>query len=80
MSTGTLHLVQTFRREGRALKADQPHRFKTADAAVATARRMVDRKAGVVALSMEVDTDADFAGELQVHFRSGQLPPELQDA
>jgi hypothetical protein len=79
MPASTFDLVQTFRKEGRALRADQPHRFKTAEAAVATARRLVVRRAGAVAFSLDVNTDADFADEPQVHFRSGQLPPELQD-
>ena len=75
----TLHLVQTFRKEGRALKADPQQRFRTPEGAVATAKRLSERKAGVVAYSIEVDNEADFASEPVVLFRAGQVPGEMQD-
>ena len=78
--SGTVHLVQSFRREGRALKADPQQKFKTPDAAIATAKRLADRKVGVVAFSLEVDNEADFTGEPMILFRAGQVPGELEDA
>ena len=76
----TVHLVQSFRKEGRALKADPQQKFRTPETAVATAKRLAERKAGVVAYSIEVDNEADFAGEPVILFRAGQVPGELQEA
>ena len=49
-------------------------------AARCVAKRLADRKAGVVAFSLEVDNEADFAGEPVILFRAGQIPGELEDA
>jgi hypothetical protein len=46
------YIVQSFQKQSKKLVADQPHKMKTAESAVTGARRLVDKKAGVVAYSV----------------------------
>ncbi len=71
------YIVQSFHKQGKKLVADQPHKMKTAESAVTGARRLVDKKAGVVAYSVGHDPEVDLTEEPKILFKAGQLPPEL---
>lgn len=75
----TYHVAQSFRRDGKRLVPDQPHKMRSADAALATAQRLARTKAGTVAYSITGDVETDTMDDPVVHFRAGQLPAELQD-
>ena len=72
------HIAQSFRKEGRRLVADPPHKLPSPEAAIATARRLGDRKAGAVAMTMNGDEETGEQEDPIVLFRHGQLPRELQ--
>ncbi len=77
MTRTTNHIVQSYFKQGKKLVADQPKRMKTAEDAKAGAERLADRKAGVVAYSVEFDDATEETEEPQILFRAGQLPREL---
>ena len=79
MARDTAHIVQSFRRHGKRLIADQPRKMKTAEAAIAGAKQLVATRIGVVAYTIETDAQVDYTGEPKVLCRAGDLPPELQD-
>lgn len=57
MPTKTLYIVQQFERQGRKLVAGRSIDYRNAQEAVARAERDAEKLAGVVALTMAVDTD-----------------------
>ncbi|AXS39740.1 hypothetical protein D1F64_06345 [Breoghania sp. L-A4] len=69
--------MQSFRKKGRALIADQQRTARSADAAIVMAERMATTRDGVVAYSQEVDAETDCYDEPTILYRSGLLPPEL---
>lgn len=73
----TMYLVQAFTLKGNKLVADAVRPCKTETSAMATAERLVESRAGVVAFSQEVDIETDTYDEPQVLFRTGRLPPGL---
>ena len=77
MATETAYIVQSFFKQGRKLVADQARKMKTAEAAVDSAKRLEDKKAGVVAYSIEYDAQADMTGDPKILFKAGELPREL---
>ncbi len=79
MAQQIAHVIQSFRRDGKRLIAEQPRRMKTPEAAVEGARQLAKAKAGVVAYTIATDAEVDFTGEPKVLFRAGDLPPELQE-
>ena len=75
--SGVRHFVQTFRAEGDGLAADYLEHFKTADAAVDTAELLAEGAAGVVALSVMLDTESDILGRPIILFRAGRVPRDF---
>lgn len=73
----THFIVQSFHRQGKKLVADQPKKMTGQQEAIDGAKRLVDRKAGVVAYAIEYDDAADQTEDPKVLFRAGQLPREL---
>ncbi|SEP73029.1 hypothetical protein SAMN05216548_101358 [Faunimonas pinastri] len=78
MSTVTAFISQAFRKEGRRLVADPQQSHKTPEAAIDTARRLSDRKAGAVAFSVTGNPDVDNWEDPVILFKGGELPKELQ--
>ena len=78
MSTVTTYISQAFRKEGRRLVADPQQAHKTPEAAMETARRLADRKAGAVAFSVTGNADVDNWEDPVILFKAGELPKELQ--
>jgi hypothetical protein len=73
----TMYLVQAFTLKGNKLVADAVRQCKTESSAMATAERLVESRAGVVAFSQEVDIETDTYDEPHVLLRIGRLPPGL---
>jgi len=71
------YIVQSFYEQGRRLIADQPRKVNSEKAAIDGARRLVERKAGVVAFSVVYDVESEVTSEPVVLFKAGKLPPEL---
>ena len=73
----THYIVQSFHKQGKKLVADPPKKMLGEREAVDGAKRLVDRKAGVVAYAIDYDDAADQTEDPKVLFRTGQLPREL---
>ena len=74
------YIVQSFFQQGRRLVADQARKVSSEKAAIDSAKRLAERKAGVIAYSVVYDPEADMTSEPKVLFKAGTLPPELAEA
>jgi hypothetical protein len=74
------YIVQSYHQQGRKLVADQARKLNSAEAAIDGAKRLADRKAGVVAYSIIYEPESDVTGEPRILFKAGKLPPELENA
>lgn len=70
----TIHVVQPFDRVRNGLKPGQVLQFKTADEAARRAGLLVEKHAGVVAYSMDIDEESGDYGTPRVLFQSGDVP------
>lgn len=75
--TAPTYIVQSFYEQGRRLIADQPRKLNTEKAAIDGAKRLAERKAGVVAFSVVYDAESDVTSEPVILFKAGKLPPEM---
>ena len=73
------YIVQSYHQQGRKLVADQARKMNSAEAAIDGAKRLADRKAGVVAYSFVYEPESDVTGEPRILFKAGTLPPELEN-
>jgi hypothetical protein len=81
MAQETQFIVQSFRAgRGTRLLADPAVACKSAQTACRTATRLALTKVGVVAWSRTGDAElGDFDEEPVILFRSGRVPPELDE-
>jgi len=70
-------IIQSFYLQGKKLVADQARKVGTAEAAVDGARRLAERKAGVVAYSVVYEPESDVTDDPKILFKTGRLPQEL---
>ncbi len=73
------YIVQSFHKQGRKLVSDQARKMQSAEAAIDGAKRLVERKAGVVAYSIGYDAEADMTEDPKILFKAGELPREMTD-
>jgi hypothetical protein len=74
---GTIFTVHCFQLRGGRLIADASKSARTSEAAVELAERLSTVKAGVVALSQEIDVETDCYDEPRVLCRIGSFPRGL---
>lgn len=80
MPEKTLFIVQQFERRGRKLTAGRSVEYRTSEEAIARAGRDAEKFAGVVALTMVVDTDTgEVIEEPRVLTKFGEVGKEFQD-
>ncbi len=73
-------VIQGFNKQGRRLVPDQPSKALNADDAINGARRLAERRAGVVAYSIEVDSEVDYWGDPTILYKTGEVPSEFDEA
>lgn len=80
MPEKTLFIVQQFERRGKKLTAGRSVEYRTEAEAVARAERDATKFAGVVALTMMIDTDTgEVIEEPKVLARFGEVGKEFQE-
>ncbi|WP_152046329.1 hypothetical protein [Aureimonas psammosilenae] len=80
MPEKTLFIVQQFERRGKKLTAGRSVEYRTADEAIARAGRDSEKFAGVVALTMTIDTDTgEVLEEPKVLAKHGEVGKEFQE-
>ncbi|KAB0676324.1 hypothetical protein F6X38_21575 [Aureimonas leprariae] len=80
MTDKTLFIVQQFERRGKKFTAGRSVEYRTAAEAIARAERDAEKFAGVVALTMAVDTDTgEVVEEPKVLARFGEVGREFRD-
>ena len=73
------YAVQSFKKKGRGLVADQQRSARSSEAAIAMAERMSATRDGVIAFSQDIDVETDCYDEPVILFRKGMLPAELME-
>jgi hypothetical protein len=80
MPEKVLFIVQQFERRGKKFAAGRSVEYRTADEAIARAERDREKFAGVVALTMAVDTDTgEVVEEPKVLARFGEVGREFRE-
>ena len=81
MTRETVHIVQAYvAGSGGRLRAETPVKCSSADAALRTAERLAQTKAGVVAFSSSGDQElGDYDDEPVIIFKAGELPPLFEE-
>ena len=77
--TWSVHIVQTYvAGRGGHLKVDTPVACKSMEAALGTAERLTQTKAGVVAFSGSGDQElGEYDDDPVIIYKAGQLPPQF---